>query len=206
MNKRYYVAYGSNLNLEQMSQRCPSARAAGTAALRDYRLLFRGGPGAVATVEPMKGSSVPVLLWEITPADEAALDRYEGFPFLYRKETVRVQLGRRTVDAMVYIMNGNRPLNAPGSRYYNVILEGYRSAGFDPAILEKAVKDSKRMISEKIVEQILAIRETGETNMFDVPKVREIAGREGFFELLDYLAADTAGYSRFILTGREDIQ
>jgi len=53
---------------------------------------------------------------------------------------------------------------------------------------------------------VLYLRETGETNMFDVPQVHEIARREGFFELLDYLAADTAGYSRFILTGREDIQ
>jgi hypothetical protein len=38
------------------------------------------------------GGSVPVLVWELTPADEAMLDRYEGFPFLYRKETVRVRL------------------------------------------------------------------------------------------------------------------
>ena len=37
--------------------------------------------------------------------------------------------------------------------------------------------------------------------MFDVPRVREIAAREGYFELLDYLEENTAGYSRFILTG-----
>ena len=60
-------------------------------------------------------------------------------------------------------------------------------------------------MNSKVLEQILAIRATGETNMFDVPKVREIAMRNEYFELLDYLAADTAGYSRFILTGEEDI-
>lgn len=57
------------------------------------------------------------------------------------------------------------------------------------------------MMSDTVFEQILAIRETGETNMFDVPRVREIAAREGYFELLDYLEENTAGYSRFILTG-----
>ena len=57
------------------------------------------------------------------------------------------------------------------------------------------------MMSDTVFDQILAIRETGETNMFDVPRVREIAAREGYYELLDYLEENTAGYSRFILTG-----
>ena len=39
MNK-YYLAYGSNLNLEQMSRRCPTARVVGKAQLENYRLAF----------------------------------------------------------------------------------------------------------------------------------------------------------------------
>jgi len=58
-------------------------------------------------------------------------------------------------------------------------------------------------MDKKIKEQILAIRATGETNMFDVPKVKEIAMREGYAELLVYLADNTGSYSRFILTGEE---
>ena len=58
-------------------------------------------------------------------------------------------------------------------------------------------------MDEKIKEQILAIRATGETNMFDVPKVQEIAMREGYAELLAYLADNTGAYARFILTGEE---
>lgn len=139
-----YLAYGSNLNLEQMATRCPTAKIAGAAILEDYRLLFRGGhSNAVATVEPQKGGSVPVLLWEITPADEAALDRYEGWPYLYRKETVTVTLNEKPVDAMVYIMNEGRPLGKPSCYYYNVILQGYRSAEFDIDVLKQAVRDSK---------------------------------------------------------------
>lgn len=141
--RKMYVAYGSNLNLAQMAKRCPAARVAGKGVLEDWHLLFRGSHvGAVATVEPWKGGGVPVLVWEITPADEEALDRYEGWPFLYRKETVEVKLGGRTVKAMIYIMNGGRPLGQPGCSYYATILEGYRSAGFNANTLRKATADS----------------------------------------------------------------
>ena len=143
MKKILYLAYGSNLNLTQMATRCPTARVIGSTVLKDYRLLFRGPhAGAVATVEPYEGSGVPVLVWELTPADEAALDRYEGWPYLYRKETIKVKLNGKTVKAMVYIMNDGRPLGTPSCYYYSVILEGYKSAGFDVDILRTAVSDS----------------------------------------------------------------
>jgi gamma-glutamylcyclotransferase (GGCT)/AIG2-like uncharacterized protein YtfP len=126
-----------------MEQRCPGAVVIGEAALQDYRLLFRGAHGgAVATIEPCAGESGPVLVWRITPPDEAALDRYEGWPILYRKETVHIKLGGKTVKAMVYIMNEGRPLGLPSAYYYSTILEGYKSAEFDPDILVKATEDS----------------------------------------------------------------
>lgn len=59
-------------------------------------------------------------------------------------------------------------------------------------------------MTDKIKQQILAIRETGETNMFDVGKVQEIALREEYDELLLYLADNIGAYSRFILTGQEE--
>ncbi len=145
MNKenKIYAAYGSNLNLEQMRMRCPYARVLGTAELPGYRLLFRGGNGgAVATVEPKKGGSVPVLLWDITPRDEEALDRYEGWPNLYRKENVTVLHEGKLVAAMAYIMNPGRQLGRPGAGYFHTIKEGYASAGFDFGVLVKAVDDS----------------------------------------------------------------
>ena len=78
MKNKLYIAYGSNLNLPQMAHRCPSAKVVGASEIKNYALVFRGGrSGAVATIEPCEGSSVPVLLWKITPKDEAALDVYE---------------------------------------------------------------------------------------------------------------------------------
>lgn len=42
MDKRYYIAYGSNLNVYQMRYRCPNARIIGTAIMLNYELLFKG--------------------------------------------------------------------------------------------------------------------------------------------------------------------
>lgn len=53
MEKRYYIAYGSNLNLRQMKMRCPTAKVMGTAVIKNYELLFKGSlTGAYLTIEP----------------------------------------------------------------------------------------------------------------------------------------------------------
>ena len=132
-----YLAYGSNLHIEHMQQRCPTAEVLGTSTLHGYRLVFNG----VATIEPDPDRSVPVLLWDIKPADEIPLDRYEGYPRLYRRETVQVELDGRTVDAMVYIMN-HKGIAPPSPYYYDVIRKGYEMNGLDIAVLEQARMDS----------------------------------------------------------------
>lgn len=59
--RKKYIAYGSNLNLEQMARRCPTAKVIGAGEIRDHELLFRGYPkSAVATVEPKRE---PVFLF-----------------------------------------------------------------------------------------------------------------------------------------------
>ena len=70
MEKRYYIAYGSNLNIRQMRMRCPSARIIGTSEIPDYELLFKGSKtGSYLTIEPKDGSTVPVAAWEVTAED-----------------------------------------------------------------------------------------------------------------------------------------
>lgn len=137
--ERLYIAYGSNLNLDQMAGRCPTAEIAGKAVLRGWRLAFRG----VATIERRAGYTVPVLVWRLQPEDEAALDRYEGWPHLYYKENLKVTLDGKRRTAMVYIMNGNaHPYSPPSKGYMETILHGYESAGFDPGILYRAAGES----------------------------------------------------------------
>ena len=145
-----YIAYGSNLNLPQMAFRCPAAEVVGKSELKDYELLFRGGRrGAVATVEPKEGGSVPVLLWKIRQTDEAALDRYEGYPRLYGKQMMDVELDGKTVSAMVYIMTPGHEFGIPSDYYAEVIREGYESAGFDTQVLEDAIEHAWELPQEQ---------------------------------------------------------
>ncbi len=58
-------------------------------------------------------------------------------------------------------------------------------------------------MTETIKKQILAIRATGETNMFDVNRVQHIANRKGYYELVVYLEGHRKEYANFILTGKE---
>lgn len=149
MKKRYYVAYGSNLNIGQMKRRCPEARVIGTSMIEDYQLLFKGSrTGSYLTIEPKEGARVPVAVWEVTEADERALDRYEGFPdFYYKKEMVLpikgIRSGKiRKRKVFVYIMHEDRPLGLPSSYYLNVCRDGYQSFGFDEKFLKWAYVDS----------------------------------------------------------------
>ena len=153
MKEKYYLAYGSNLSIAQMVQRCPYAVYVGKATIPDYQLLFKGSQsGSYLTVEKKEGSSGPVLV---------RLDRYEGYPTFYYKDTMNVEvfsllgdvsLGR--VDAIIYIMHEERKLGLPSLHYYEVCLDGYAHFGFDPSFLENALTDSvgKRYASKLLKE------------------------------------------------------
>lgn len=155
MEKRYYIAYGSNLNIRQMRMRCPSARIIGTSEIPDYELLFKGSrTGSYLTIEPKVGASVPVAVWETTAVDEAALDRYEGFPAFYYKAEMKlpvkgIRTGRvRNRKVYVYIMHEDRLLGMPSGYYVATCLEGYRSFGFDEEFLYDAIAHSRRVCHE----------------------------------------------------------
>ena len=57
-------------------------------------------------------------------------------------------------------------------------------------------------MDEKVKEQILAIRDTGLTNMFDLPAVQRLAYERDFFDLVIYLEEHPKEYVHFILTGK----
>ena len=57
-------------------------------------------------------------------------------------------------------------------------------------------------MEQKIKEQILAIRDTGLTNMFDIGMVQRLAYERDFYELVLYLEDHRSEYAHFILTGK----
>ena len=54
---------------------------------------------------------------------------------------------------------------------------------------------------DKVRELILAIRDPGLTNMFDLNAVQRLAFERGFYELVNFIEEDRKAYVRFILTG-----
>ena len=152
--KKYYLAYGSNLNVRQMALRCPTAKPVGSAVIKDYELLFKGSKtGAYLTIEPKSGAEVPVAVWSVELADEERLDVYEGFPAFYYKTEFDLPVnyfsGKKVVrKAFVNIMHEERPLGLPSGSYVRTCLEGYSNFGFDESILFKALNNSRRVAHE----------------------------------------------------------
>ena len=143
---KYYIAYGSNLSTDQMHYRCPDAKIAGQAVLKDWKLVFR----THATIEPCPGSEVPVLVWAISDADEKRLDRYEGFPKYYIKQNLDIAMaglngkGAKKIKAMVYIMTEGKPIETPYPDYLYTIIGGYRKFGFDEEIVWIAFDEARK--------------------------------------------------------------
>ena len=150
MADRFYIAYGSNLSVEQMKVRTPDAVIVGVGTLKDWRLLFR----TYATIEKCKGYSVPVLIWKISERDEKSLDRYEGFPRFYKKKK-NLKIAVESLDgedlgeltAMAYIMtkkaiNSRSYAPSPSKSYYSVLNKGYKTFGFSVTTLREALLEA----------------------------------------------------------------
>ena len=151
MNKKLYLAYGSNLNIDKMKYRCPDAEKIGSTILRGYELVFRGNMRrcGVANIEKKEGSVVPVGIWSISEADEIELDKYEGYPYLYEKEWLTVEFGGKEHKVMAYIMTGNPGYALPVRGYFNTILEGFDDFDLDKDVLFKAALKTKNRLFEK---------------------------------------------------------
>ncbi|MBE6105362.1 gamma-glutamylcyclotransferase family protein [Anaerovibrio lipolyticus] len=142
MKGRIYIAYGSNMSVEQMKFRCSDAQLLGTGLLEGWRLMFKGS--LTGAYEREKGLAVPILLWRISAADEERLDRYEGFPSFYYKRTIQavktnengVRIGH--TRGMAYIMHEERKLGIPSGHYLRILDEAYKKFSFDEEILGDA--------------------------------------------------------------------
>lgn len=143
---KYYLAYGSNLNKEQMAYRCPDAKPVCAYIMLGFQLVFRRG---YLTIEPKEGEEVPCGVWEISDQDEKNLDRYEGFPKFYRKEHFLTmvpdpeELTGKLVTAIVYVMQDGFPLEAPSDYYFYTVMRGYSDFDLDKAPLIEAYQRAK---------------------------------------------------------------
>jgi gamma-glutamylcyclotransferase len=131
-----YFAYGSNMNWQQMEDRCPSAHFFGVALLPDHSLAFtrksiNRGCG-VADVLPTQGHNVWGVVYEITDRDIIKLDKSEGYMpgrqknSYFRRESVVLHNGDDQQPLTVFIYFGDPMQNPPlpNIEYKDLILSG----------------------------------------------------------------------------------
>lgn len=143
---KYYLAYGSNLNVKQMALRCPDAKIIDTGVIHDWRLSFKGSKtGFYLTIDKAKGYDVPVAIWGVSDADERALDRYEGFPVFYHKRSFMITFDSTSEkhECFAYIMRDDAQFGEPTPYYVDTCLSGYFFFGFDTQKLLEAFKYSR---------------------------------------------------------------
>lgn len=141
--KKYYIAYGSNLNKGQMVHRCPHAVAKYTGLLHGWELFYAGSQtGNYATIRRCKGKAVPVAVWEIDGLDEYYLDMYEGYPTFYFKDTIKFMTAEGEKEAMVYIMRTDAKEGVPSIYYEKTVRQGYKDFGFDEKYLDDSIWES----------------------------------------------------------------
>jgi gamma-glutamylcyclotransferase (GGCT)/AIG2-like uncharacterized protein YtfP len=128
-----YAAYGSNMDPAQMARRCPHSPRQGTGWLQNWRLTFGGADlgweGALATVVEDEGHQVFVVLYELSEADEAALDQWDGATLdYYRKAKVRVVTLEGEVLAWLYVLNDYEG-GLPSARHLGILADAAEAAG-----------------------------------------------------------------------------
>jgi gamma-glutamylcyclotransferase (GGCT)/AIG2-like uncharacterized protein YtfP len=125
---RLYFAFGANMDVEGMAQRCPQAQPLGTAELEHHRFAIVH-PG-YATVIPSRGSRVHGVLWKLGARDLAILDAYENLPLgLYGREERPVRHEGRVRRAIVYFVHEPRPARARRGYLEDCVLPAARHWG-----------------------------------------------------------------------------
>jgi cation transport regulator ChaC len=137
MDAHLYFAYGSNMDVDQMSSRCPKALFAGKAILPGFE--FELDSAGIATVMEKKGSKVHGALWLIAASDESALDGYEGVASeCYRKTRLPiVDADGNTMPSLVYISNrATHDGTTYRTGYMDKIIKSAKRLGFDAAYID----------------------------------------------------------------------
>ena len=141
-----YGAYGANLNMANMEVRCPQAKPILGFNLVGYRLVFNG----VADIVKDKDTKVPIGLWKITKECEKSLDRYEGYPHLYKKIRLKIDVpGFKGQKVMFYVMR-RKGVALPPAAYFNTIAQGYDDFALDKDYLNWAVHEADQMQKNKL--------------------------------------------------------
>lgn len=137
---KYYLAYGSNLDLDHMKTLCPEAKFIGITKIKGYRLAFRGEElRSYLTILDDNNSFIYAGVFHISNSCEKSLDYYEDYPNLYYKKEIEFNLMGKILKGLVYIMYEVNSFNRPSTRYINMVKRAYKYHKLDISLIENAL-------------------------------------------------------------------
>lgn len=144
VNLEYYFAYGSNMNLGQMKNRCPSARFLHCTMLRGYKFVYDGCSsrrgGAVANVVKSENGIVYGALFEVDETCIKKLDRHEGYPTCYQREVVEVLDDKNNAFKAIIYLRETQQEGQPSDEYRNLVLQGAIDCGLPEDYIDTFIK------------------------------------------------------------------
>ena len=133
----FYFAYGSNMNLEQMKERCPRSNFIGKASLKGYKFAYSGYShtwgGATANIIESKGEIVRGGLFKIDKECLRKLDECEGYNSkAYDRALLEVQHenGRIYEETYVYLRH-----RTPTDKYRQRVVQGAKDCGLPLSLI-----------------------------------------------------------------------
>lgn len=141
----FYFAYGSNLNLRQMGNRCRGSKYISNYKLEDYQLTFRG----VADVIPAPGNLVVGALFSVNGNDLSRLDKYEGYPTLYD----RVYIQDEFFGTIMFYEMQKGKFGFPTKRYFECIEKGYADCGLPIGKLNEALRHTTKQVNRFVASK-----------------------------------------------------
>ena len=118
----FYFAYGSNMNPEQMEERCPGSDPVGIGYIDNYRTIIN--ERGVATIVQAPGEYACGILWAVSDSHIKTLDEKEGVRYrTYLKTEKSIKLESMELPALVYIAAKSSP-GAPRPGYLEKLIKG----------------------------------------------------------------------------------
>ena len=150
-----YFAYGSNMNWDQMQDRCPSAQFICKAKLPNHRLEFtrQSKKRGVADAVKNSGSDIWGVIYEINNNDISRLDKKEGFRpggnpndnAYFRKECTVFKEGQQnsSLEVFIYFVQSKGGPYETDLEYKNLLVTGAKYWGLPKEYIEETLEQIK---------------------------------------------------------------
>lgn len=139
-NYWFYFAYGSNMSLERMTERCGTDNFVdlGKAQLAGYSFYFYGQ--GHANIKPYASKTVEGVLWNINEECLKKLDQVEGYPNVYQRRAVKIKQQDKNILAQVYIVENDNSSSTPSDSYAQTVLSGATEHALSASYIQQ-IKD-----------------------------------------------------------------